>query len=77
MNAQIKDGGWAFPMSGGHVENGQWVNPEYPGMTLRDYFADGANRSGACPYNQHEHEKCSEWAYSRADAMLAAREVQS
>ena len=70
MSGLIKDGGPAFPFNGA----------EYyfrGGMTLRDYFADGANRSGACPYNQHEHEKCSEWAYSRADAMLAAREVQS
>ena len=45
---------------------------EFLGMTLRDYFA--AKAMPHAPYNAHEHYKCVQWSYDRADAMLKQRD---
>ena len=47
------------------------------GMTLRDYFAAKAMQGILCSGSQWPDQKIAELAYSMADAMLAAREVQS
>lgn len=82
------DGGPAFPVSTGskvsdvcgpygHQDgNSTW---QFPGMTLRDYFAAKAMQ-GDCVRNEwgkNDLEDLASWAYLVADAMLKAREVQS
>ena len=44
------------------------------GMTLRDYFAGQALSALADPDWPRENEQIAEWAYTMADAMLAARD---
>jgi hypothetical protein len=70
------DGGFSFGGSRIEIEDGTGIprTIEYPGMTLRDYFAGQALASGACPFNSHEHERRAEWCRQEADAMLAERE---
>jgi len=82
MSGQIKGGGPAFPAEGPSA--GQFDNP---GMTLRDYFA--ANALAGYVSNQEwlrnaydatgrDPGYCAAMAsYEAADAMIAAREVQS
>jgi hypothetical protein len=54
---------------------------EHGGMTLRDYFAGQAlmglmaSRNNKSPHFHPKHD--TEYVYQMADAMLAAREVQS
>lgn len=72
------DGGPAFPIPG-------WKDdPDFNGMTLRDYFAAKAmqsmissHRSGGwnLGVNGTDNETISYAAYAVADAMLAAREA--
>jgi len=90
--ADRSDGGPAFPVSTsskvsdvcgpyGHQDgNSTW---QFPGMTLRDYFAAKAMQSIALLPNAYSFdtvqgvEAISANAYDIADAMLKAREVQS
>ena len=58
-----KDPKTGLPYAMGYEQKG--------GMTLRDYFASGAQR--ICPFNAYQHEESAEWCYQRADAMLKAR----
>lgn len=61
---EVNTGGWAFPNHG------------YEGMTLRDYFAAKAMQGiVADPDLSMGVDKVAEWAYTQADAMLAAREA--
>jgi hypothetical protein len=66
MSAPINDGGPAFPPGDGS-ENG---------MTLRDYFAGQALAAMPAGYmvEQPDHV-IARFAYSLADAMLAAQEA--
>lgn len=79
-----KDGGSAFPFKGkkmfpdGFSSTG-FIEQEfqYPGMTLRDYFA--AKAMAAHIQNMHrmtgaESEEIASWAYLTADAMLSQRD---
>ena len=69
------DGGPAFPEVGSY--DGGCHDFSFEGMTLRDYFA-GQALAGLASDNElvMTHEKMSEWCYTAADAMLAAREVK-
>lgn len=71
---EIKDGGPAFPTE------------FYSGMSLRDWFAGQALPQVMAIYDaanghtigaDHFPRNCTAHAYKMADAMLAAREVQS
>lgn len=89
MTDQIKDGGTAFPV----LEQGGSGQLELasPGMTLRDYLASKAlqgllaNAGGPVQTNGRTGwglvncalSDIATLAYQMADAMLAAREVQS
>lgn len=74
-----KDGGPAFPVSTSNETDGHQDGPntwQFPGMTLRDYFAAAAMQgmvaqpeSGGWPA-----EGIAKAAYQQADAMLKARE---
>jgi hypothetical protein len=75
MSAQIKDGGPAFPGEK-NVRFGQ-SNDCNEGMTLRDYFAAKAMQSLIVTWPHAASGEISRTAYGYADAMLAAREVQS
>ena len=44
------------------------------GMTLRDWFAGQALKSGMCPCNYHNYDATADWCYKQADAMMEARE---
>ena len=47
---------------------------DHPGMTLRDYFAAKAMQGVvASDPGELDIEKCAEWAYQMADAMLEKR----
>lgn len=79
MSDQPKDGGPAFPLivplkfkNGVPVENNV-----YPGLSLRDWFA-GQALAGflAHPEDTCDPEKSATWAYTIADAMLAARDEE-
>lgn len=65
------DGGPAFPIPG-------WKDdPDFNGMTLRDYFAAKAMQgwsSNPIPQDSSIQEVAA-WAYRQADAMLAARDA--
>jgi hypothetical protein len=72
----INDGGPAFPSVGEG-----FGNPSYsaPGMTLRDWFA-GQVLAGLCAdpdMGSNTADAIAGSAYSLADEMLKAREVQS
>jgi hypothetical protein len=74
MNAQINNGGPAFP-----YDDGPCVKA---GMTLRDYFAAKAMQGDIASMRPDQDpastaKEISERAYFIADAMLAAREVQA
>jgi hypothetical protein len=78
-----KDGGPAFPVP--HSIDGNWVKeprPEYAGMSLRDYFAAHAGEPppdfmrvlvGMGTFEPGLEWRIR-WAWTYADAMLAARE---
>jgi hypothetical protein len=75
MNAQIDDGGPAFPESAsGPYPNGEIVLGR-PGMTLRDWFAGMALQGRATRLgNPHEHrDLLASDCYDIADAMIEAR----
>ncbi len=72
-----QDGGLAFP--GRRTEyvsqNDFWVDKQYPGMSLRDYFAAAAMlavRGMAWPQDM-SGTSIAEAAYRIADAMLKVR----
>lgn len=77
----VNEGGPAFPCFGPH--------DHLKGMTLRDYFAAQIRVAmgtwtpdvpGHLNYDQvvlAERKSRAEWAYAEADAMIAAREVES
>lgn len=81
-----KDGGPAFPVSTGNASEGHqdghstW---QFPGMTLRDYFAAKAMQ-GMVAHDPESFARVGEvigeaiarQAYSVADAMLDARGAQ-
>lgn len=78
MNAEINNGGPAFPVPGLHADEG------FNGMTLRDYFAAKAMQgliaqSQGCAYTtvaavaEENARLASAYAYELADAMLLAR----
>ncbi len=47
---------------------------EFPGMSLRDYFAAKAMQGDhANPDNNGDIEDIARWAYQQADAMMAER----
>lgn len=80
MSEQSKDGGPAFPRTGGEVPGPnapEWVTPQ-AGMSLRDWFAAQA-LIGICQAEMGETEFVVEpstlanAAYKMADAMLRAR----
>ena len=61
--SETRDGGPAFP-------DNRWQD----GMSLRDWFA-GMALQGILAH-QADWEGMEEWAYERADRMLAAREAR-
>lgn len=71
------DGGPAYPvqwMDFQPLTGEQVVREQYPGMSLRDWFA-GQALAGCLSNNQDETaERFAELAYIHADAMLKARE---
>ncbi len=76
--SEIDDGGMAFPAKF-MIDNGYGFSEVIgTGMTLRDYFA-GQALAGimADPNLTFPNERLASWAYKLADAMLAARKVQS
>lgn len=91
MSTPINDGGPAFPGKGvvgqTSVGGGPWTDKigDFPGMTLRDYFAGQALAgimAGVCTGHQISKpgqtikvdESVHDAAYAAADKMLAARE---
>lgn len=85
MTAHTKDGGPAFPQSRcWNAERAEYEDTQqYPGMSLRDYFAAKAlpavvaayvEASGRCIGTDHIHHNCAAHAFKMADAMLKARE---
>jgi hypothetical protein len=72
MSTQHNDGGPAFPTPTVVNANSefQWGDN---GMSLRDYFA-GQALAGNLIEPTANNEQVAKWAYSLADAMLAARE---
>jgi hypothetical protein len=77
-NDQYVHPGARFSQSGAMLGHGQ-------GLTLRDWFAGQCLRdtfaalhaAGQANFNDYQVKRCAETAYMAADAMLAAREVQS
>lgn len=70
-----KDGGPAFPSKRFEERRGQWVDVEYSGMSLRDWFAGMALRAIIQAWDkQPAPDSAAKSAYEYADAMLAARE---
>lgn len=70
-----KDGGAAFPRAG---QLGPDKAVDYPGMTLRDYFAAKAMQGILASFaglasSLPKPESVAADAYAQADAMLAAR----
>lgn len=83
--SKTNDGGPAFPGQESVYEQSDKAGVleqhfiQYPGMTLRDYFAGQALAAMDCdprPDFQMLVEIKTKWAYQLADAMLKAREVQ-
>lgn len=81
MSDQRKDGGPAFPRTGHHMRDD--IDPETwimgnEGMSLRDFFATiimaGMSTNDHCPPTVPDTLGMAQEAYSRADAMLKARE---
>lgn len=70
MNTK-NDGGPAFP----HHFTQDSVG-DCKGMTLRDYFAAKAMQGFLANPERSNTRDVAKWAYSAADAMLAAREQQ-
>ena len=73
------DGGPAFPTERLEDNPIPGVRPrkvpvEYPGMSLRDYFAGKALASGTCV--GADPSPLAELCYRIADAMLAARKAK-
>ena len=71
----------AFPVTDTVIE-GRSFEPDYMGMSLRDYFAAKAMqaiymRQGGSPVDTDEMsmDYTARWAYKQADAMLEAREA--
>lgn len=80
----INDGGPAFPVSTSNTYTGHQDGPntwQFPGATLRDYFAAKAMQSLLTTIDEFPDER---WragvamdAYMMADAMLEARKEKS
>lgn len=84
----MNDGGPAFPLPETILPDGRIVQVNYPGMSLRDWFAGMALQgmvSGVCGHLQidevfsaYAHGPCdseiTERAYAIANVMIAARE---
>lgn len=68
------DGGAAFPSPRGTRVTGE-VQFSEPGMSLRDYFAAHAPPApdGWGSSYDFSEDRCADWAYTYADAMLAER----
>lgn len=64
MNTQAFDP--AFPVQ-------DYSGCQYPGLTLRDYFAAKAMQGMIASGESASEEKQAGWAYRYADAMLKAR----
>lgn len=67
------DGGPAFPCEDHYNKSGDF---HQTGMSLRDWFA-GQALAGICAHEEMgnaDSTKQARWAYSSADAMLAARQ---
>lgn len=67
----------AFPVATSHPMDGHQCGPnewQFPGMTLRDYFA-GQALAGyhAHPANDRHSPEIARYCYDVADAMLKAR----
>lgn len=75
------DGGPAFPLQETKVTEGSTsvLMRSHPGMTLRDYFAGQAFAGmwANSSYDSIVFDEMAREAYRAADAMLAARKVQS
>jgi hypothetical protein len=67
MSEKVNDGGPAFPT--GETNPTRWAN--YPGMTLRDYFAAAA--LPRCIEESIDAASTAEYCYRIADAMIAER----
>lgn len=63
----VNTGGSAFPAEGGEF-SGLHADP---GMTMREYYATAALKSGLWPKNSYEHRSIAEWCFDMADAMIA------
>lgn len=86
MKQKIETGGPAFPVSTAEASEGHQDGPntwQFPGMTLRDYFAAKAMPSCYAEYCAYanSHGYSEDWkmgvaldSYAMADAMLKARE---
>lgn len=77
--SKINDGGPAFPLENPrHLENGDLFK-QFPGMSLRDWFAGQAlaglvtSNVRDCLYGTQSADRYAEDAYCIADAMLAER----
>jgi hypothetical protein len=72
-NPTTNDGGPAFPQD---LQGRRGDDPQYQGMTLRDYFAGQALQAVA--HNPHDYftgeQSMSIYCYRMADAMIKARE---
>ncbi|MQX28966.1 hypothetical protein [Sinorhizobium meliloti] len=86
----IKTGGPAFPVPEVRGYDGTGIREGSDGLTMRDWFAGQAlagmatwcpmRDNGLSPDFSNKAEVCglkAEWAYLQADAMLAARAIQS
>ena len=74
--SEIQTGGPAFPVSTQHPDNGHQDSAntwQFPGMTLRDYFAAKAMHALLVSYGTYQFDVRAIQAYEAADAMLKAR----
>ena len=88
MKQKIETGGPAFPVSTAEASEGHQDGPntwQFPGMTLRDYFAAKAMPSCYAEYCAYANAQgySEDWkmgvaldSYAMADAMLKAREAE-
>lgn len=74
-DTQNDDGGPAFPCETYGLHNGKETTIPTNGMTLRDWFAGHAmvGMLSSATVDAPSDATLSKWAYSVADAMLAAR----